>query len=209
MKLPFKIKQVKPCIFLFEFIDKYDLCMHFLRYQEYYESPSSKFRNKNFTILDYMEWQAKTQGSGNFTYTTLWAGFNFPSQTMLKCMDNIIDVNKYDENMNEAYSECLKKIGKFSTIDNKFYIIGAMKDDYDILNHEVAHGMFYLNSAYKKEMTKLVGKLPVKICKYMKTMLTEMGYTERVFIDETQAYFSTTESMAEYLYYTKTIRRSL
>ena len=40
----FKITEVKPRIFLFEFKNHYDMCMYFMRYQEYYESASPKFR---------------------------------------------------------------------------------------------------------------------------------------------------------------------
>ena len=38
MKRSFKIKEVRPYVFLFEFTDQYDMSMHFLRYQEFYES---------------------------------------------------------------------------------------------------------------------------------------------------------------------------
>lgn len=199
MKLPFKIKQIKPRIFLFEFTDQYSLCMHFLRYQEFYESPNAKFRNKSFEILDFMEWQSKEYGNGNFTYMTSWSGFNLPSKIMLKCLDDIDDRNKYDDNMDNAFGQCLRKINPKATVDEKFYIIGAMKGNNDTLQHEIAHGLFYLNSKYKKEMIKLVKSLPIKVRKNMEIMLIKMGYTKQVFIDEIQAYFSTTENLASYL----------
>jgi hypothetical protein len=206
MKLHFKIKQVKPRIFLFEFTDQYSMCMHFLRYQEFYESPNPKFRNKSFSILEYMEWQSKNQGNGNFTYPTIWGGFNIPSQVMSHCLRNIPDHNKYDDTMHHAYRECINKIRIDENIssyefDGKFYIIGAMKDSATTIQHEVAHGFYYLNKDYKKEMDKLVKALPAKIRKDMETMFIKMGYTKQVFVDEIQAYFSTTENLAEYLDY--------
>lgn len=53
--MKFTISEVKPKIFLFESDNSYDLAMTFLRYQETYESPNPKFRNKSFTIIDFME----------------------------------------------------------------------------------------------------------------------------------------------------------
>lgn len=190
MKLPFKIKEVKPRIFLFEFTDQYAMCMNFLRYQEFYESPNPKFRNKSFKILDFMEWYSKDRG-GIFTYPKDWTGFNFNSQSMLKCLGDIKDYNKYDDNMNYGYAKCIEKIDPRATIDQKFYIIGAMKGNTKTLQHEIAHGLFYLNKLYKKEMTKLVNDLPAKTRKSMEKMLKNTGYTQQVYIDEIQAYFST------------------
>lgn len=195
MKLLFKIKQIKPQIFLFEFTNQYNMNMHFLRYQEFYESPNPKFRNKSFTIFDFMEWQAKTEGKGNFTYITAWSGFNIPSDVMSKCLNFIYDsnlayqnpdYNKYDQNMKAAYEKCAK-LSK----QNNFYIIGCLKGNERTLQHEIAHGLFYLNSEYKKEATKLVKALPKRIRTSMQKMLAKNGYTKQVFIDEINAYFST------------------
>jgi hypothetical protein len=200
MKLPFKIKQVKPRIFLFEFTDQYDMCMHFLRYQEFYESPNPKFRNKSFTILEFMEWQAKKEGDGNFTYPTEWSGFNFPSNKLIECQQDLGDPNKYDEVMSVAYDKCCYLINGYKWKNSgyneeveagKFYIIGCLKGNAKTLDHEISHGMFCLNSEYKKEATKLVKALPVKIRTSMEKMLAKGGYTKQVFIDEINAYLST------------------
>lgn len=203
MKLPFKIKQVKPRIFLFEFTDQYDMGMHFLRYQEFYESPNTKFRNKSFTILDFMEWYSKNH-ENKFTYCTDWGGYNFPSNIISNCLENILDYNRYDLNMELAYNQCIYKIDKINrraNIDEKFYIIGAMKGNESTLKHETAHGYYYLNSSYKKETNKLVKALPIKFRKNMETMLAKMGYTKQVFVDEIQAYYSTTDALETYLDY--------
>lgn len=186
MKLPFKIKEVKPSIFLFEFTNQYDMCMHFLRYQEFYESPNPKFRNKSFTILEFMKWQAEKEGNGNFTYPTAWSGFNVPSEVFLNCLGSIKDDNKYDIIMADAYNRCAVK-----SESGIFYIIGCLKGNSKTLDHEIAHGLFYLNSEYKKEATKLVKALPKKLRISMEKYLAKSGYTKRVFIDEINAYFST------------------
>jgi hypothetical protein len=59
------------------------------------------------------------------------------------------------------------------------------------LSHEIAHGLFYLNHEYKKEMKKLVKDLGPSIRKTVNEGLKKLGYTPKVYVDETQAYMST------------------
>ena len=186
MKSDFKIKEVRPKVFLFEFADQYDMCMHFLRYQEYYESASSKFRGQKFTIFDFMRWYSKTYGRGAFTYPTDWDGFNVPGSVIREMWSwGILDVNQYDQAMWQGYSECWRKAQT-----DKIYIIGATKDQ-AALKHEVAHAFFYLHPEYKKAMSKLVKDLPFAIANEMKKQLKRVGYTTKVYTDEMQAYLST------------------
>jgi hypothetical protein len=67
MKLKYQIKEVKPFIFAVIIKDKYDRAMTFCRAQEYYESPSLKFRGKQFSIWYYMKWYHERYGGG-FSY---------------------------------------------------------------------------------------------------------------------------------------------
>lgn len=190
----FKLKEVKSRIFLMEFTDQYNMCMTFLRYQEFYESPCSKFRNKQFTLVDFMEWYAK-QHKGVFTYPLDWGGFNIPSSVIDKILysDNcsaLKDPNKYDAIMQKVYSKCLEKVQRKYNTD-KFYIIGAKKGQSGILNHEISHGFFYTIPEYKKEMTALVKALKPSFRKSLYSTLKKLGYTHQVYIDECQAYMST------------------
>lgn len=70
----YTLSEIRPRVFFLNFKDSYNLCMHFLRYTESYESPYLKFRGKSFTIFGYMEWYAKKYGKGSFTYTNDWEG---------------------------------------------------------------------------------------------------------------------------------------
>lgn len=186
MKQPFKIKEVKPNIFLLEFVDEYDMCMFFLRYQEYYESPSPKYRNKTWKVLDFMRWYSKAFGNGAFTYPIDWSGFNIPDYVIANVRDlGIPDHNDYDKAMWEAYQYCHKKVK-----NGKFYIIGTTKGS-DALDHEIAHGMFYLHPEYKKQMTKLVKELSPDVREALEKYLSKVGYTSHVFVDEIQANMAT------------------
>lgn len=165
------------------------MCMTFLRYQEYYESPNSKFRRKKFNLLDYIEWYSRNHNN-SFTYASDWSGFNIPSEIIPSVHEllAIEEVNKYDEAMFVGYDKCLSLLkGK----SQPFYIIGARHGQTDTIKHEVAHGFFYTIPEYKKEMTALVKKLPKSVFKKVCDKLKNMGYTPQVYIDECQAYFST------------------
>jgi hypothetical protein len=188
MAANFKLIEIKPQIFLLSFNNYYDLCMTFLRYQEYYESDSSKFRGKPFKLLDYMEWYSKKYGEGIFTYPKNWSGFNFP-HNVIKEVHNlgIQDLNNYDSIMLDVYNHCSK-------LHDKFYIVGIVGKNY-ALNHEVAHAMFYLNSKYKKEMLKLIRHLDPEFKKQMHKVFKKMGYANKVYNDEIQAYLSTSDSL--------------
>lgn len=186
MKKPFVIKEVRPGIFLFEFNNHYDMCMHFLRYQEFYESSSPRFRGKSFEILDFMKWYTKKYGNGSFTYPNDWNGFNIPGDTIHKVWQlGINDRNIYDYEMHMAWKECNARAG-----GKKFYIIGVVRGN-KALSHEIAHGLFFLNRGYKKEMVKLVKELPDSIRKNINEALKKLGYTPKVYVDETQAYMAT------------------
>lgn len=69
-------------IYCLRFERHYDCCMHFLRFQEYYESP--EFKGEAFSLLDFMDWYAHSYSSHkhdkrpSFTYPSDWAGFNVP-----------------------------------------------------------------------------------------------------------------------------------
>jgi hypothetical protein len=180
----FNIIEIKPRIFFFEFKDYYTLGMHFVRYQEFYESTSDKFRGKSFKLLDYMRWYQKEYGNGVFSYPKDWYGYNFPGNIIKQVNDlGIMDRNDYDDSMLEAYNKCLEKY-------SDFYIIGAIKDDDVTLKHELAHGLFYLSKPYKEEMISLINKIPSKIYNNICQKFIENGYNESVHMDETQAFLS-------------------
>ena len=188
MKINFKIKEVKENIFLFEFENHYDMCMTFLRYQEFYESPNPKFRGKSFKILDFMKWYSEAFGNGAFTYPRDWDGFNIPGDIVeyaaLLIPDD--DYNDYDDAIKVAAAKCEK-----NSSTGYFYIIGALSGNDSAKEHEIAHALFYLYPEYKQQMTKLVKALPSLLREEISAKFKRLGYTTKVYIDETQAYMAT------------------
>lgn len=184
--MKYKLTEVKPQIFLLTFKGQYDLNMTFLRYQEFYESPNPKFRGKNFTIFDFMEWYAK-QHDGVFTYTKDWVGFNCPGHIFDEI--KVKDRNKYDDLMDEVVDHCMNESFKKYN-DSKFYLIGAKEGEIGTIKHEIAHGYFYLNPSYQKEMKALVKGLNPEFKKHMFEILTKVRYAKKVLVDETQAWLA-------------------
>lgn len=182
----FSLKEVKPKIFHLNFKDQYKMAMHFLRYQENYESPSPRFRDHAFSLLDFMEWYSKSYGNGAFTYTIDWAGFNIPDYVILDVHAlGIPDPNKYDQIMLDVHRKCAKKYP-----NERFYIIGSVGKKW-AMKHEIAHGFFYTQPDYREEMIKLVSELKPSFRKSMYDSLKRIGYAPRVYVDECQAYLST------------------
>lgn len=192
-----KLKKLADSIYCLEFKNAYDLSMTFLRCQEYYESP--KFREQFFTLSDFMEWYAKENGNGAFTYPVDYVGFNLPSRVIWNVMSKLrlekYDVwTPYDQLMWDIALEIVTAMHKEKKAsDAPFYLIGVTKkkNDKQTLEHEVAHALFTVNSQYQRMMGELINKLSKKDWKTMTDKLKGRGYADNVFDDEAQAYLAT------------------
>jgi hypothetical protein len=185
MDIKYKIKEVKPNIFAVIVKDNYDRAMLFCRGQEYYESPNKKFRGKDFSIWDYMKWYSSEYKRG-FSYGSDWSGFNIPFDILWKCYQSNEMETPYDETMWEILGEIDSKMD----INKKAYIIGAGNTEDDTFQHEVCHGLWYTNPAYKKEAKLVLSTILQEHKDTFKANLLEMGYTDKVIDDEIQAYLS-------------------
>lgn len=213
MKVKYKLKEVRPKIFLVTFKQQYDLCMTFVRWQEYYESGSKKIRNKKVDFFQMMKEYSLRMGKNKFTYTRDWYGFNLPSWVF----DQIDPVygsdtfgweglshTPYDNIMADIVRSVREQVEeKYNSKD--FYLIGVAKKYYEkwdevksIIKHEMSHGFFYLNPVYEAEMRALVDKIPKKKLKKFHKALKTLGYCKEVYVDEIVAYMATglTEEMS-------------
>lgn len=184
----FELKCIKRGIWHLHFEEKYDLTMHFLRYEEYYESP--EFMKKSVTLVDLMDWYQKNLGHGSFTYPEDWEGFNLPGSQIFELHNKgIEDINRYDRLM----------LGMAEYIRNKensddFYIIGTNSKDPDLastFNHELCHSLFFVDKIFTEKQTKLVCDLPKKEKGFLFRTLKKLGYHPDVIIDEIQSYMAT------------------
>ena len=177
----YKIKEVKPNVFAVIVKDKYDRAMLFCRAQEYYESPSPKFRGKNFSIWDYMKWYHE-QNHWGFSYGADWSGFNIPLKTVRECYNKLTKPESpYDKVMDEI-------LFKLKNQSNDSYLIGAKDISGETFKHEVCHALYHTNKDYKKQMDNLTHGLPKKYYVTFKNNILKMGYAPKVVDDEIQAY---------------------
>ncbi len=170
------------------------LCRTFMRFQEHYESP--KYKGKIFSRRQFKNWYKKSRNSEIFTYETDWTGFNFPSRILKPFYDGkfdpLIDCEK-------QLLECFKNMK-----DDKFYVIGTLPCDKNILIHEISHGLWDCNENYRREQKEILNSYNVKpfntSIKKLKDHLLVMGYCIDVIEDELRSYLMCEK---EYMRYCK------
>jgi hypothetical protein len=186
MKVKYKLKEIHPKVWLVTMDNPYDLAMTFCRVQEFYESPFKEIRGKEFNMTEFQRMYSMKFGDGSFTYPLDWAGFNVPSYIVEKCYR---DYDCRDCNYT-LYDEIFIDIWAEINADGKYYIIGSETNKQTTIDHELAHAFYYLYPSYKKSVDKITDKVPNVIQKKIKKWLTSIGYNDKVFKDELQAYLS-------------------
>ena len=192
MKNPqFTLSHLGYNIYHMQFERQFDLCMQFWRVTETTECPA-EFKDKYMTLANYMDWYSHQYESGHFSYTQDWNGFNVTSRQLWELYSRdyqmIEDVNEWDVRL-KALTEWIKTLSK-----DKFSIIGTHRVLPDVLNHEIAHALYYLNSNYKKKQDQNIERIILEkpaLFQTMKKNVLDMGYSQGVCDDELQAYLST------------------
>lgn len=214
MKINYTIEEVRPNVFAVIVKDSYHRAMLFCRVQEYYESPNSKFRGKNFNIWDYIEWYSR-EHRDVFTYTFDWGGFNIPLEVAWECYEGRKGVrtmsdrykSPYDNVMSNIISDIqIRMFEKNKQRNLNAYIIGADSTESDTFEHEVCHGLYSTNIEYKELVDEITLTIKTEDYVKFKNNLLDMGYTDSVIEDEIQAYLSTNY---EYTKFSKGVDRKL
>lgn len=181
--IKFEIKEVKPNIFVVIVKNNYDRAMLFCRAQEYYESPNPNFKNKPFSIWDYVEWYSlRNKG---FSYPFDWSGFNFPYEVAQRCYSISKIENKYDE----LFKHILTRIKK-QLKNNNAYIIGVEKLKNDTYKHEMCHALYHTNITYRNFVDDAMETMDKNTIRTLSKNLKSMGYASSVIKDEIQAYMA-------------------
>jgi hypothetical protein len=161
-------------IFWLKFPTKYLLTSTMLRFEEYYESP--EFHDKIFDIEEYTDWYVSKKGK--FSYYEDWSGFNIPGDTLRPFINNAFNPLSRKEQSIVYYFEDIEV--------EKIYIIATLKSEkIGVIKHEIAHAFYYTNDDYKYKIDSLL--ISEDLSK-MYVYLEKLGYSDKVFIDETQAY---------------------
>lgn len=149
-----------------------------IRFQEVYECPV--WKNKIFTIEQYSNWYAEKNGS--FTYYNDFDGFNVPRESIIKVIKSFPNLS----NNEKAVEEILIKN---KVLDDDYVVATYGDNNGGALKHEIAHGLFRTNTAYKRAIKASLSDIPEKLIEQMNSYLLKGGYSESVLEDEMQAYF--------------------
>jgi hypothetical protein len=175
----FKLEKVKDHIYHLEFEKQYDLCMTFLRYQEFLECPNPNFNCKPFTLAKYMAWYTKE--NGKFTYPEDWGGYNISISIIREVQKlGITDPNMYDSLMS----------GIADIIDDDAgYLIGSYIGG-DSYEHEMVHGEYFVNDEYRNAVNQIIKDMNPDLYKKLAHRLVESGYSvsDHIIFDEINAY---------------------
>ncbi len=146
---------------------------------------------------------------GNFTYTTDWNGFNVPGDIVRK----FFSLNETNFMSSPSFKERWLHTALINTgilqSGKDFYLLGTHTKEFpkekeddgsisvslkgDALDHEFAHAFWYLDSNYQKAQMENLAILSKKTTREIHKALEWIGYTEEVFLDEAQAYLSTSD----------------
>ena len=187
----------------------------FIRFQEYYENADLKGR-KDLTVREIEKWWERTREATNAeSYYEYWVGFNLPGRVFVELtmspefrpgfslvdfLGNPMAYPRYHDEENELMA-LLSDLPAAELVDS--YFIGLWKDSTDVLEHEIAHGLFTTNAMYKSEQLYNISKLPADIYQRVRKDLISCGYHPHVVHDEIQAYFSTYVECLEEKFETK------
>jgi uncharacterized protein Usg len=186
MKIDYNLEEIHPKVFLVTIDNSYDLAMTFCRVQEFYESSFKEIKGKFFNMTEFQRMYSMKYGDGAFTYPHDWVGFNVPGYIIDKCYKNYdcrdTNYTLYDEFFIDIWAEI--------KTDGRYYLIGSEPDVKNTIDHEVAHAFYYLYPKYKKTSNDITSKISEKSKNKIKNWLLSVGYNDRVFKDELQAYLT-------------------
>jgi len=187
----YKLTQVSEKIFVLEIPNNWDRAMVFLRAQEFYESTSPRFKNKDFDIWDYLRWYSveRDVATGTFDYPMDWAAYNIPIKTVVKSLDAFTGTyTPYDVFMDEILHQIFNK---YEVSESDTYLVGVKDFTDKNLPHELSHAFWYTEPQFKKDATVLLKKVPADVVTEAKLTLSRMGYHKEVLSDEFVAYTAT------------------
>ena len=178
----FKFSRLREGVYELRFNSQYDMCMTFMRYQEFYESP--RYHDRKFTWAEFMAWYTREQSKdGTFSYMSDWGGFNIPVEVVGQVISmGIDDPNHYDMLMMSIYkiitAEC-----------DRAYLIGVV-DGGGLDRHEMTHAMYYLDDEYARKCQVVMIETDPDLIQGLREVLFAKGYTEKTLYDEIQAYLT-------------------
>ena len=124
-----------------------DLVRSFFRLAEYYEGNRYNKRNKQVTLVDFLDqWMDR---DGDVDYFKFWDGFNITDKAFKSWLKSAQPLSNAEQVTVDAIQQATKGMKKFS-------IIGVGSNDADTLKHELFHAKYYLDADFKSSVDQLL-----------------------------------------------------
>lgn len=177
-----KLEEIYDNLFCVGFNKRKNMCETFVRFHGHYENPN--FQSKIFTKKQFDRWFKNNTEEGSdldMDFYSLGGGFNVPDYVFNKFLEG-----KFDP-LSEKEKKLLNEISKIKR--NKFYVLAIDRTEKCRINHEIAHGLYYLNKNYKEEINKFIFDMPKRDFKKIESILkTSQIYSDERIVDEIQAH---------------------
>jgi len=128
---------------------------------------------------------------GVFDFYLSWPGFNLPARIVEAVRSGALGPLQPRERALLASIDAVR--GSHS---GEYYVIGTC-EDMGALDHEMAHGLYAVNEAYRQEVQALLARVSKPDKSAMRRKLLDMGYCddESILLDEMQAYMAGGEDL--------------
>lgn len=176
-----KLERVLPRIYSVTFEDQRELAATFLRFQEFSESPD--YHGKVFTADEYLASPAAMALPE--PYLDFWDGFNIPGWVFRVFECGLFDPLSANERRLVEFMASLAEPCEFACV------IGTKPGDDVTLNHEVAHGIYYVDPAYRLAAQGIIAAAGgLEGFPDVVSFLKSIDYADRVMLDELHAYLA-------------------
>jgi hypothetical protein len=178
------MNEIYPGLFYLESENQKELGDRFKRFYGHYESP--KLRKKNFSEKRFDSWfkNHTIYGKENLSFNEIVGGVNIPNWVFEPFIEGRFDP------LNSLESDVIKEVKKIKL--KKFYIISAIKEEWFDFEHEISHGIYYLNNDYFSEINSFLSSMGRINFSKMQKYLTDEGVTCRENLrDEIHAHLLT------------------
>ena len=162
------------------FATQKQLALTMSRPQEFYESNLDQFRGQVFTWAEFVE--QFTTDDGEFKRLKDWSGYNIPGDVLDQFFE-LFDLSQCEADLARTVAQVR---------GHSYYVIGTSDSTPGVIDHELVHAHYYLNSQYRDQANTLVAQMDPVVFGDLAQLLSEWGYDQSVMVDEVNAYMSTT-----------------
>lgn len=175
-----KIRQINVEIFHLDFDDTNELLLHLGRFSNYYEAGDDELYRSKVSWEKTMDLYKRKR---NLSFFNGASGINLPI-TMMHRM-----ANEYKTTLTDRERFMLSVLdGIKIQYPGLRYIIATVGTD--ALIHEISHGLWYTDEAYRMEMQAHIRALPKRVKDEITQWLNRQLYHPSVHDDELQAYMA-------------------